>query len=125
MRSAGRRAGAAHLPPRDGQKLGRGPRANPDESPSADLVNAFLNEKDGQTLQSVPVAAFFTKDMRCLYRHIEFPAIYHKERLYTADRFLRDWSALQQSSFFLMWASATVDEILSALHEGMVVGSLA
>jgi hypothetical protein len=122
--------------PRDGQKLGRGPRANPDESPAADIVNELLNEKDGQTFQSVPVAAFFTKDWRCLYRYIEFPAIYHKERLFTAmqvarpgetreqawERFLRDWGALQQSPFFLMWASATIDEILSALHERIVAG---
>src|SRR5438552_1878164 len=40
--------------PRDGQVLGTGPRANPDESPNADLVNEFLFEKDGQTYQSVP-----------------------------------------------------------------------
>ena len=122
--------------PRDGQKLGRGPRANPDESPTADIVNEFLNDKDGQTFQSVPVAAFFTSDWRCLYRYIEFPAIYHKERLFTAmqvarpgetreqawARFVRDWGALQQSPFFLMWASATIDEILAALHERIVVG---
>jgi hypothetical protein len=38
---------------------------------------------------------------------------------------LREWAALQQGPFFPMWASATVDEILSALHERMVVGSLA
>jgi hypothetical protein len=67
------------------------------------------------------------------------PAIYHKERLYTAmqrplpgetspeatwDRFMRDWVALQQGPFFPLWASATVDEILSALHERIVIGSL-
>ncbi|HEX2437330.1 MAG TPA: thioredoxin family protein [Methylomirabilota bacterium] len=123
--------------PRDGRKLGRGPRANPDESPTADIVNALLNEKDGQTFQSVPVAAFFTRDWRCLYRHVEFPAIYHKERLYTAmqvprpgesreqawERFLGDWLALQLSPFFLLWASATIDEILSALHERIIVGA--
>ena len=123
--------------PRDGQKVGRGPRADAADSPNADLVNAFLNEKDGQTFQSVPVAAFFTKEWQYLYRYVEFPAIYRKERLYTAmqaarpgegrerawERFMRDWSALQQSPFFLLWASAAVDEILSALHERIVVGS--
>jgi len=36
-----------------------------------------------------------------------------------------DWRALQLSPFFPVWASATVDEILSALHERIVVGSLA
>ena len=38
------------------------------------------------------------------------------------DRFIRDWRALQESPFFPMWASAAVDEMLSALHERMVVG---
>jgi hypothetical protein len=123
--------------PRDGRTAGRGPRADPAESPNADLVNAFLNERDGQTFQSVPVAAFFTRDMRCLHRYVEFPALYHKERLVTAmqaarpgettgqawERFMRDWVALQQSPFFLLWASAAVDEILSALHERLVVGA--
>jgi Thioredoxin len=124
---------------RDGQRVGKGPRADPRESPNADVVNAFLNERDGQTYQSVPVAAFFTADMRCLYRYIELPAIYHKERLFTAlqvarpgetreqawERFLQDWQALQQGPFFLLWASAAADEILAALHERLVVGSVA
>jgi hypothetical protein len=122
--------------PRDGQKLGRGPRANPDESPTADIVNEFLNEKDGQTFQSVPVAAFFTREMRHVYTYFEYPSIYHKERLYTAmqvpragesseqawPRFIRDWHALQHSAFFHIWASAAVDEILCALHERIVTG---
>src|SRR5262250_1164520 len=47
----------------------------PGESPNADLVNAFLNEKDahlpgGTTYQSVPVAAFFTRDFRYLWHYI-------------------------------------------------------
>jgi hypothetical protein len=37
---------------RDGQKLGRGPKADPGESPNADIVNEFFDEKDGQTFQS-------------------------------------------------------------------------
>jgi hypothetical protein len=120
--------------PRDGRKAGRVSRADPAESPNADLVNAFLNHKGGQSFQSVPVAAFFTREMRLLYRYVEFPAIYHKERLFTAmqaprpgetkeqawERFLRDWTALQQSPFFLVWASAALDEMLSALHERIV-----
>src|SRR5262249_35376426 len=67
--------------PRDGRTLGRGPRADPLESPNADLVNVFLNEKDGETFQSIPVVAFFTRDFELLYRYIEYPAIYHKDRL--------------------------------------------
>jgi hypothetical protein len=124
--------------PRDGQKLGRGSRANTVESPNADLVNEFLYEKDGQTYQSVPVAAFFTDDVRYLYHYVEFPVIYHKERLFLAmqvakpgettreqawERFISDWRALQESPFYTLWTSAAVDEILSALHERIVVGS--
>jgi hypothetical protein len=127
---------ALRIFPRDGQKLGRGPRASPDESPTADVVNAFLNEKDGQTFQSVPVAAFLTREMQHLYTYFEYPALYHKERLYTAmqapvagetreqawPRFLRDWRALQESPFFRIWASAAIDEIICALHERLVAG---
>ncbi len=125
--------------PRDGQKVGRGPKANPADSPNADLMNEFLNEKNGQTWQSIPVAVFYTKDLGYLCRYTEFPAIYHKERVVDAlraakpgetperawERFMRDWRALQQSPFFPLWASAAVDEILSALHERIVTGSLA
>jgi hypothetical protein len=122
---------------RDGQKLGRGPRSDPAESPNADIVNAFLNEKDGQTFQSVPTAVFLTKDLVEFYRYIELPAIYHKERLFTAmqaaaggetreqarDQFIRDWGALQRLPFYQMWASAAIDEMLSALHERLVVAT--
>jgi hypothetical protein len=125
--------------PRDGRKLGRGPRADPRETPNADIVNAFLNEKDGRTFQSVPVAAFLTKELVALYSYFEFPAIYHKDRLAEAmqvarsgesreqawERFSRDWGALQGSPFFPMWASAAVDEMLSAPHERVVVGASA
>jgi hypothetical protein len=122
---------------RDGQKVGRGPRADPATSPNADIVNEFLREQDGRTYQSVPVAVFYTKELRCLYHYIEFPAIYHKARIFRAmqakdpgdtgerrgDGFLREWRALQEGPFFPMWAAAAVDEILSALHERTVVGS--
>ena len=74
--------------PRDGQNVGRDAKANPADSPNADIMNEFLYEKGGQTFHG---------------------------RL----------RALQLSPFFSVWASATVDEILSALHERIVVGSLA
>ena len=41
--------------PRDGARVGREPRANPAESPNADLMNAFLRAQDGRTYQSIPV----------------------------------------------------------------------
>src|SRR5882762_8489237 len=64
---------------RDGQRLGRGPRADPAESPNADLMNLLLREQDGHTFQSIPIAAFYTNDRRYLWHYVEFPAIYHKD----------------------------------------------
>lgn len=132
----GRLAEAAPLElrifPRDGQRVGRGPRADPAESPNADLMNAFLRERDGQTYQSIPVVAFYTRDLEYLYHYTELPALYHKERLAAAmqvprpgetreqawERFLADWGAMQRSPFFRLWAGAAIDEMLSALYEG-------
>src|SRR2546425_3577930 len=109
--------------PRDGQKVGRGPRANSADSPNADLVNEFLYEKDGQTYQSVPVAVFYTGDLRYLHHYTEYPAIYHKEHLagamqvakagettreQTWERFIRGWGALQESPFYTLWTCAAV-----------------
>jgi hypothetical protein len=121
---------------RDGHKLGRGPKADSAEPPSADIVNEFLNEKDGQAFQSVPVGVFLTGDFEALYCYFELPAIYHETHLAEAmqvakpgenrerawNRFIRDWGALQDSPFYQLWASAAVDEMLSGLHERIVVG---
>ena len=136
-----RLAGAGDLPlrifTRAGQKLGRGPKADPAESPNADIVNAFLNVKDGQTFQTVPTVVFLTQAFEVLYIYFEFPAIYRKTELARRlgvpasrenrdkewERFIRDWGALQESPFWQVWTSAAVDEMLSALHERLVVGS--
>src|SRR6266436_6591334 len=48
--------------PRDGQKFSQSPTSDPAESPNADVVNELLNEKNGRTFQSVPAAAFLTKN---------------------------------------------------------------
>jgi hypothetical protein len=99
-------------------------------------MNMFLREQDGQTFQSIPIAAFYTRDFRYLWHHVEFPAIYHKHRLANAmraarpgespeqtwDRFMREWRDLQLSPFFPIWTSASADEILSRLYERVVVG---
>ena len=120
---------------RDGQTVGREPRANPADSPNADLMNEFLFERDGQTFQSVPVAAVFTKDFEYLYHYTEYPRIYPMKRLAgvmqaarpgeTKDqawaRFIGDWRAVQQSPFWRLWAAAGIDEILSALHERLLI----
>jgi hypothetical protein len=127
---------------RDGQRFSRSQQPSLAEAPdsNADLMAKFMNVKNGQTWQSIPVAAFYTKDLEYLYHYIEFPAIYHKDRLVqeriraprpgetpeqTRERGSREFMALQQSPFFRIWACAAVDEILSALHERLTVGSLA
>ena len=47
---------------RDGQTMGRAPFPQPD-SPNADLMAEFLNRRDGETFQSIPIVAFYSKDL--------------------------------------------------------------
>lgn len=123
--------------PRDGARVGREPRANPAESPNADLMNAFLREQDGRTYQSIPVVVFYTGAMEYLYHFIERPAVFHHGRIAEAmqaarpgetredawDRFMREWAAMHQSPLSTVWAFAAIDEMLSALYE-RTIGSL-
>lgn len=124
---------------RDGQRFSRSQRPSLAEEPdsNADIMAEFLNEKNGQTWQSIPVAVFYTKSLEYLYHYVEYPAIYHKDRLVaqiraartgeskddTQKRGDRDFMALQQSPFFGVWACAGVDEILSALHRRLLLGA--
>jgi hypothetical protein len=124
---------------RDGERFGRSQRPTLAEAPdsNADLMAEFLNEKRGETWQSIPVAVFYTADLRYLHHYIEYPRIYDKDRLVyghirqprpgetleaTDARVGREFAALQASPFFRIWASAGIDEILSALHERVVLG---
>ena len=125
--------------PRDGQRFGRSARPSLAEAPdsNADIMAEFLNDKNGQTWQSIPVAVFYTRDLTYLYHYTEFPAIYHKDavvgRIRAArpgeapeqarERGTRDFMALQQSPFFQIWACAGVDEMITALHERLVLGA--
>jgi hypothetical protein len=107
----------------------------PEAGGNGDLVREYANDKKGQKWASVPVAVFFTSDFRELYRYIEYPAIYHKERLIghlraaragetasdAKDRGGREIASLLDSPFFDLWALAGVSEIISALHERLVV----
>src|SRR2546428_8538595 len=102
-------------------------------------MNEFLYEKGGQTFQSIPVAVFYTKELRYLYHYTEFPKIYHKDRLagamraarpgetpqQTWDRFMGDWRALPLLPFFPVWAFAAGDAIPSAPLQRGVLGSAA
>ena len=126
---------------RDGQTFGRtdNPLTEPGRSPNADIMAEFMNEKGGKKYQSIPVVVFYDKDMKYLHHYIEFPAIYHKDRVVTekiraprpgetpqqtAERAGKEFAAFQKAPFFRMWAGAGIDEMASALHERLVMGSL-
>jgi Thioredoxin len=122
---------------RDGQKILGQRRPDPAAYPDGnhDIMLEFLNAKDGAEWASVPVVVVYTKAFEELHRYIEYPAIYHKDRIrghqQTArsgespdrarERGMGEFAAMQASPFFDVWASAAVDEILSALYEKRVV----
>jgi hypothetical protein len=119
---------------RDGEVMLRKGLPDPAAGGNADLVIAYANEKNGERFATVPVAVFFDRELRELYRYVEYPAIYRKERLLghlraarsgeteeqTKARSGRDIGALLESPFFDVWAHAGIAEILSALHEKLL-----
>jgi len=123
---------------RDGKKILGTRTPDPAGAPDAnhDLMLEFLNKKNGGEWASVPVAVFYTKDFTELHRYFEYPAIYNKDGIrgrqgtarpgesadQTKERAMREFVALQASPFFDVWASAAVAEVLSALHEKLLVG---
>ena len=82
-----------------------------------------------------PYAVFFTEDFVELYRYIEYPAIYGKERIIghlraarpgetpeqTAARGGAEIGDLLESPFYDVWAQGAIAEILSALHERVLI----
>jgi hypothetical protein len=125
---------------RDGAKFSASQKPSRAEAPdsNADIMAEFLNEKNGQTWQSIPVAVFYTRDLQYLYHYTEYPAIYHKDRVRghmsaprpgetpeaARKRGDREFVELQRSPFFRIWACAAADEMITALHERLYVGSL-
>jgi Thioredoxin len=123
---------------RDGKKILAARTPDPAAAPDAnyDLMAQFMNEKNGGRWASVPVAAFYTKDLEELCRYIEYPAMYQKDLIRghmltarpgetapeTRDRAGREFVELQSAPFFDIWAAAGIDEILSALHRKLTVG---
>jgi hypothetical protein len=123
---------------RDGRKILGTRRPDPAAAPDAnhDIMVEFLNAKDGGEWASVPVVVVYTRDFQELCRYIEYPAIYHKDRIRShqqatrpgesaeqaRERGMREFAAMQAGPFFDLWAAAGVDEILSALYEKRVVG---
>src|SRR6059036_201098 len=126
---------------RDGQRFSSSHQPRLAEAPdrNADIMAEFLNAKNGQAWQSIPVVAFYTKTLEYLYHYVEYPAIYHKDRVVghlraprpgetpekTQTRGARLFFELLDSPFFHVWQCAAVDEMLSMLHERLVVGALA
>ena len=122
---------------RDGDKMLLKGLPEPRAGGNADLVLEYAHEKNGQKFATVPVAVFFTKDFAELYRYVEYPAIYRKDRVLghlraarageteeqTKARGGRDIGALLESPFFDVWAEAGIAEILSALHERLLTSS--
>ena len=122
---------------RDGDTYGESGSPEPG-TPNADLVSAFLRRRDGETFQSIPVVAFYTRDFDLLYSFLEFPAVYHKDRIRGHQRTLRaaetpeqaqqradrEFAAMLGSPMLDVWAEAAVAEIISHLYERQVVGSL-
>jgi hypothetical protein len=125
--------------PRDGRRFSAAPEPDPNESSTADLMAQFLNRRGSQTFQSIPVIVFYARDMTELYRYIEFPVVYHKDRILgavraprtgeteerTRERARRDFVAMLDSPFFSVWRDAAHAEWLSMLYERLRVGSLA
>ena len=125
---------------RDGQKCSTANMPSLAEAPdsNADLMAEFLNHKGGQTYQSIPVCAFYTRDLEYLYHFTEYAAIYDKDHLVmqhiraarpgetaeqTRERSDREFGQLMDSPFFRIWASAAVDEMVSALQRRLVLGA--
>jgi Thioredoxin len=103
---------------RDGDTMLRKGLPDPTAGGNADLVVAYANDKRGQQFASVPVAVFYSSDWVELYRYVEYPAIYHKERLLGHLRATQgDIAGMLESPFFDVWAHAAIAEILSALYE--------
>jgi hypothetical protein len=124
---------------RDGQRILWQRRPEPAAAPDAnwDLMLEFMNAKDGGEWASLPAVGVYSSDFRLLCRYLEYPSMYHKDRIrgrmqaarsgeskeQARERYTREFAALQASPFFDLWASAMIDEILSALHEKVAVGS--
>jgi hypothetical protein len=125
---------------RDGQRFSVSQSPTLEEAPdsNADIMAEFLNHKHGQNWQSIPVCVFYTADLEYLYHYTEYPAIYEKDRIrarmreakpgespeQVEARYLDEFAALQRSDFFRVWASAAVDEIISALHRRVLIGTV-
>ena len=121
---------------RDGDAMWRDGLPDPAAGGNADLVNEYALEKRGQRWAAVPVVVFFSRDFVELYRYIEHPAAYARDRLIghiwarrpgeSEEQYRlrcgRETSDLLETPFVDLWGCAAVDEMLSALHVRLVLG---
>jgi hypothetical protein len=126
---------------RDGQKILGTRRPEPALAPDGnhDIMLEYLNRKNGGEWASLPVVVIYSRELEELYHYIEYPGIYHKDPIRAHHqaargaetpeqahaRGMQEFAALQASSFFDLWASAGIDEILSALHRKLLLGAQA
>lgn len=124
---------------RDGKKILSQRRPDPARFPDGnhDLMLEFMNDKNGGEFASLPAVGIYTKDFTLLYRYLEYPGIYRKDLVRghmqkarpgenedaRKARDAKEFLTMQQSPFFDLWASAGIDEILSALYEQRVLKS--
>ena len=122
---------------RDGKKILDRRRPDPAVAPDGnhDLMLEFMNSKNGGEFASLPAVGIYTKDFKLLYQYLEYPGIYHKDHVrghmqkaragesedQRKARDAKEFLTMQQSPFFDLWASAGIDEILSALYEQRVL----
>jgi hypothetical protein len=125
---------------RDGQRILWQRRPDPSAAPDAnwDLMLEFMKVTESGEWASLPAVGVYSKDFALLCRYLEFPSMYHKDRIrghqqaarpgesadQARERGMKEFAAMQASPFFDLWASAAVDEILSALHRRAVLGTV-
>src|SRR3989449_5801952 len=114
---------------RDGKKILSPRRPDPAAFPDGnhDLMLEFMNVKNGGDWASLPVAVVYTRDFAELYRYLEYPAIYHKDRIRGYQQSARpgesddqrkaregkQFLAMQNSPLFYAWASPGIATIVT------------
>lgn len=92
-----------------------------------DIIKEFLNKKDGQEFESIPVAVLYSEDHQYIGHFIERPAVANEhmanmQKMFTRqegeseeemrNRLRQAYRDLQQSDEWDRWRHATVDEIV-------------
>lgn len=103
-----------------------------EEAGNGDLMHQFVNHKNGKDWLSIPVAAFFTKDMQYLYHFTEYAGIYLKDDYIPRVRGpvagdtpeqaaarIQAFTAFQDGPYFRLWADASVNEIITGLWDAV------